>query len=147
MKNKDLILKVLTLANKGKEGHVPSSLSILDILDTLYGRFIAKKKLDKFVLSKGHGCLSFYAVLEKYKIINKLNNFCSFDSKFGGHPDKNKITGVESSTGSLGHGFPFACGMAMAKKIKNEKGKVFVLIGDGECNEGTIWETLLLASH
>ena len=71
MKNKDLILKVLTLANKGKEGHVPSSLSILDILDTLYGRFIAKKKLDKFVLSKGHGCLSFYAVLEKYKIRQK----------------------------------------------------------------------------
>ena len=147
MKNRELILKILTLAYKGKEGHVPSSLSILDIIDTLYERFIIKKKLNKFVLSKGHGCLSFYAVLEKYKIIKNFNNFCSFDSKFGGHPDRNKIRGVESSTGSLGHGFPFACGIAMAKKIKKEKGKVFTLIGDGECNEGTIWETLLLASH
>ncbi len=144
---KNLILRILDLANKGGEGHVPSSLSILDILDTLYERFINKNKLNKFILSKGHGCLSFYAVLEKYKVVKNLDDFCSFNSNFGGHPDKNKITGVESSTGSLGHGFPFACGISMAKKIKNEKGKIFVLIGDGECNEGTIWETLLLASH
>lgn len=147
IKNRKLILRILTLANKGKEGHVPSSLSILDIINTLYEKFIIKNKLNKFVLSKGHGCLSLYAVLEKYKIIKNLNNFCSYNSNFGGHPDKNKIKGVESSTGSLGHGFPFACGISMAKKIKKEKGKVFVLIGDGECNEGTIWESLLLASH
>ena len=145
--NNKLILKILTLANEGQEGHVPSSLSILDILDTLYEKFIIKNKSNKFILSKGHGCLSLYAVLEKYKIVKKLNNFCSFKSDYGGHPDKNKIKGVESSTGSLGHGFPFACGIAMAKKIKKEKGKVFTIIGDGECNEGTIWETLLLASH
>jgi transketolase len=147
VKTKKLILRILTLANKGGEGHVPSYLSILDILDTLYANFITKNKLNKFILSKGHGCLSFYAVLEKYNIVKNLNSFCSFNSNFGGHPDKNKIKGVESSTGSLGHGFPFACGISMAKKIKKEKGKVFVLIGDGECNEGTIWETFLLGSH
>ncbi len=142
-----LILRILSLAHKGREGHVPSSLSILDILDTLYEKFIIKNKFNKFILSKGHASLALYVVLEKYKIIKNLDNFCKFNSNFGGHPDKNKIKGVESSTGSLGHGFPFACGISMAKKIKKEKGKVFVLIGDGECNEGTIWETLLLASH
>jgi len=144
---KKLILKIIQLAFKGKEGHVPSALSILDLLDTLYKKFITKSKFNKFVLSKGHGSLALYVILEKYKIINKVNNFCSFSSNFGGHPDKNKIRGVESSTGSLGHGFPFACGMALGKKVKKEKGKVFVLIGDGECNEGSIWETCLLANH
>lgn len=142
-----LIYRILTLASKGGEGHVPSSLSILDIIDTLYEKFITKNKSNKFVLSKGHGCLAFYVVLEKHSIIKNLDTFCSFNSNFGGHPDKNKIKGVESSTGSLGHGFPFACGAALAKKIKNEKGKIFSLIGDGECNEGTIWESLLIASH
>ena len=144
---KKLIIKIIQLAFKGKEGHVPSALSILDLLDTLYKKFITKSKFNKFVLSKGHGSLALYVILEKYKIINKINNFCSFSSNFGGHPDKNKIKGVESSTGSLGHGFPFACGMALGKKVKKEKGKVFVLIGDGECNEGSIWETCLLANH
>ena len=144
---KKLILKIIQLAFKGKEGHVPSALSILDLLDALYKKFISKSKFNKFVLSKGHGSLALYVILEKYKIINKINNFCSFSSNFGGHPDKNKIRGVESSTGSLGHGFPFACGMALGKKVKKEKGKVFVLIGDGECNEGSIWETCLLANH
>ena len=144
---KKLIIKIIQLAFKGKEGHVPSALSILDLLDALYKKFITKSKFNKFVLSKGHGSLALYVILEKYKIINKINNFCSFSSNFGGHPDKNKIRGVESSTGSLGHGFPFACGMALGKKVKKEKGKVFVLIGDGECNEGSIWETCLLANH
>ena len=141
------ILRILKLAQKGKEGHVPSSLSILDIIETLYKKFITKKKFDKFVLSKGHGSLALYVVLEKYKITKNLESFCSFNSNFGGHPDKNKIKGVESSTGSLGHGFPFASGIALAKKIKNERGKVFCLIGDGECNEGTIWETCMIANH
>ena len=71
--NKKLILRILTLANKGKEGHVPSSLSILDIVNTLYEKFIIKNKFNKFVLSKGHGCLSLYAVLEKYKFEAKKN--------------------------------------------------------------------------
>ncbi len=142
-----LILRILSLASKGAEGHVPSALSILDIIDVLYQKFILKNKFNKFVLSKGHGCLAFYVVLEKYKIIKNLNSFCSFSSNFGGHPDKNKIKGIESSTGSLGHGFPFSCGQALAKKIKDEKGKIFTLIGDGECNEGSIWETCMIASH
>jgi len=142
-----LILKIIRLAFIGQEGHVPSALSILDLIDTVYKKYITKNKLNKFVLSKGHGSLALYVVLEKYKIIKNVNTFCSYFSKYGGHPDKNKIKGVESSTGSLGHGFPFASGMALGKKIKKENGKVFVLIGDGECNEGSIWETCLIANH
>ena len=142
-----LILKIIRLAFIGQEGHVPSALSILDLIDSVYKKYITKNKLNKFVLSKGHGSLALYVVLEKYKIIKNVNTFCSYFSKYGGHPDKNKIKGVESSTGSLGHGFPFASGMALGKKIKKESGKVFVLIGDGECNEGSIWETCLIANH
>ena len=89
-----LIHRILTLASKGGEGHVPSSLSILDIIDTLYEKFITKNKSNKFVLSKGHGCLAFYVVLEKHSIIKNLDTFCSFNSNFGGHPDKNKIKGL-----------------------------------------------------
>ena len=69
------------------------------------------------------------------------------DSKLGGHPDRNKLKWVEASTGSLGHGFPIAAGIAFGEKIKGTKSKVYVIIGDGECNEGTIWETAMLASH
>ncbi len=91
--------------------------------------------------------MSLYVILEKYKYIKNIYNYCKFNSKYGGHPDSSKINGVESSTGSLGHGFPFSIGLAMAKKIKKEKGKIITLIGDGECNEGTVWESCLLASH
>jgi transketolase len=75
-----------------------------------------------------------------------LNTFCDVDSKLGGHPT-DKIFGVESSTGSLGHGLPIGVGMALAYRIKKYKGKVYVLVGDGEANEGTIWESALLAKH
>jgi transketolase len=75
-----------------------------------------------------------------------IENFCKFDSKLGGHPSC-RLNHVECSTGSLGHGMPFALGMAMSEKIKGSDKKVFTIIGDGESNEGTIWETALLASH
>jgi len=145
--NQDIILKILKTAKNGGEGHVPSSLSILNILEVLYAHYIKKNGHNRFILSKGHGCISLYAILEKYKFIKNIDTFCKFNSNFGGHPDSNKINGVETSTGSLGHGFPFSIGLAMAKKIKNEQGKIITLIGDGECNEGTIWESCLLASH
>jgi transketolase len=87
--------------------------------------------------------------LEEKNIIKKkdLNSFCKYNSRFGGHPDSNKIKSVEASTGSLGHGFPFAAGIAYASKIRKIKNRTIVLIGDGESNEGTIWETCMLAAH
>ena len=145
MNKKFLINRILELAQINKEGHIPSSLYILDILYNIYSIIQPK---DKFLLSKGHAALGLYVILEHFKKIDPvlLNNFCSFDSHFGGHPCSN-ISVIEASTGSLGHGFPIAVGMALAKKIKKEEGKIYVIIGDGECNEGTIWESALLASH
>ena len=117
-----LILKIIRLAFIGQEGHVPSALSILDLIDTVYKKYITKNKLNKFVLSKGHGSLALYVVLEKYKIIKNVNTFCSYFSKYGGHPDKNKIKGVESSTGSLAW-FPVCQWYGVREKIKKEMEK------------------------
>jgi transketolase len=141
-----LVKTILTLAHKKKEGHIGSSLSILDILYVLYDKFIYKKE-NRFVLSKGHASLGLFVVLDHFGLLGSpLDSFCDFDSPYGGHPC-NKVTAVETSTGSLGHGLPIAVGMAMGNKINGSKGKVYVLIGDGEANEGSIWESALLASH
>jgi len=153
---KKLISRIAELSVIGKEGHVPSALSILDIVWVIYNKIIninllkrRSRKRDFFILSKGHGCLAQYVVLEKKGIIFKkdLNTFCKYKSNFGGHPDSNKIEGIECSTGSLGHGFPFAAGVAYGNKLLNIKSKVITLVGDGECNEGSIWETAMIASH
>lgn len=142
---KDLIVKILTLANKKKEGHIGSSLSILDILLVLYKNYINKN--NKFVLSKGHASLGLFVVLEYFGLLESdLNTFCDFNSEFGGHPC-NKVKHVETSTGSLGHGLPIAVGMALGNKIQKLEGTVYVLIGDGESNEGSIWEAAMLAAH
>ena len=138
------------------EGHIPSAFSILDILWILYDRVLDIKPgnlenddRDRFILSKGHGSLAHYAVLaEKGFFLDfNLKEFAQFKSPLGGHPDRNKVPGVEASTGSLGHGFPIAVGVAMALKIKKSTSRVFALVGDGECNEGTIWESAQLAVH
>jgi len=152
----NLRIRICELAAKGGEGHVPSALSVLDIVWVIYDKFIDLKKVNNskidrehFIMSKGHGCLAQYVVLEEKKLVKKknLDTYLSFNSQFGGHPDHNKIKGVEASTGSLGHGFPIAAGIAYAKKLLKLDSKVFCLVGDGECNEGTIWETCLLASN
>ena len=153
--NKDLRVKILKMIFNSKEGHLPSSFSIIDIINNIYSyhlRNIKKKKIterDIFILSKGHGGAALYAVLNKFNFISKtiINNYAKKDSILGGHPDSTKIEGVDFSTGSLGHGFPAAVGLAAALKILNSNYKVYCLIGDGECNEGTIWESALIASN
>ena len=141
---KELINKVVETAYNGKEGHIPSSLSILDILYVIY-----EQKLNKnFILSKGHATLGLYVVHNHFGLLNDISlyDFCSPGSQLIGHPS-DKIDGITASTGSLGHGLPIGVGMALGNKIKNSKERVVVLIGDGEANEGTIWESALLASH
>jgi len=147
---------ILDAGYNSKEGHIPSAYSILEIVYSFYKHLSKNKQmgfneidLDKFVLSKGHGSLALYAVLAEFGYFSKdwKNNFASFNSDFGGHPDRLKVPGVEASTGSLGHGIAIAAGMAYAKRIRLNKARVFCLIGDGELNEGTIWETLLVASQ
>lgn len=133
---KKLRNRILEVALRDGMGHIPSALSILDIIWVLYDRVMTKD--DQFILSKGHGCMALYAVLEEKGLLD-------WSSRLWGHPKRGGA--ILASTGSLGHGFPMAVGLALAKKIKGEKGRVFVLVGDGECNEGTTWESAMLASH
>ena len=142
----DLRRTIIETAFNAGEGHIASALSILDIVWVLYDRVLQPE--DCFILSKGHGCLALYAVLAKKNIIDKslLTNAFKFDSLLGGHPDRNKVP-VEASTGSLGHGLPIAVGRALARKIRKQPGRVYCLVGDGECNEGSIWEACLIAAH
>jgi len=153
--NSDLRKTIVEIIYQSKEGHIPSSFSIVDIIEFLYAKVLrydpanpAWEDRDYFVLSKGHGAAAFYVVLEKYKFITKkeLEAYSSKQGILGGHPDMTKVPGAEASTGSLGHGFPIAAGIALGLKIKKKKNKVYTLLGDGECNEGTIWETALVAA-
>ncbi len=128
--------RILDVAFRDGMGHIPSALSILDVVWTLHNKVMTKD--DQFILSKGHGCMALYAVLEEKGQLD-------WSTKLMGHPRRGGA--ILASTGSLGHGLPMAVGLAMAKKIKGEAGRVFCLIGDGECNEGTTWESALLAAH
>jgi len=152
--NEDLRIRIVEHAYAKKEGHIPSCFSIIDILSVLYGKFLKYnpknpdwKERDYFILSKGHGSGALYAILEKYGFIDPEIKAKNLEKKiFGGHPDCTKIPGVEASTGSLGHGIGIAAGIALGLKIKERKNRVIALIGDGESNEGTVWETALVAS-
>ncbi|MGZ3622986.1 MAG: transketolase [Ktedonobacteraceae bacterium] len=149
------IKRLMSLAT-GDEKHGSSSLSTLDVLWVLYDRILRFdpknprwENRDRFVLSKGHGCVSYYAILadKGFFPTSTLKTFMQYDSILGAHPDRNQVPGVEASTGSLGHGLPMAAGMAIALRLKKSDRRVFALVGDGECNEGSIWETALLAGN
>lgn len=139
--------QIVMTAYKAGGGHIPSALSILPIVEALYNGVMGKH--DRFILSKGHGCLALYVVLAEKGLITQedLDNFGKYEGILGGHPDRRKVPGVICSTGSLGHGLPQAVGIALAKKIKGEAGRVYCLVGDGECNEGSNWEAAMLAAH
>ncbi len=154
--NKDLRIKIVKMISKAKEGHIPSSFSILDIIHFVYTNVLKFKKnnpnwikRDYFILSKGHGCAALYVVLNKLGILTD-KDIAEYSSKkgiLGGHPDSTNVPGAEASTGSLGHGFPTAIGLALGFKIQKKKNKIFVLVGDGECHEGTVWESANIASN
>jgi transketolase len=148
--------RVIELAAASGEGHIGSALSILDVLRVLYAGVLridpAKPddpQRDRFVLSKGHGSLGLYVALADAGFFpsEALDDFCTYDSRFGGHPDCNKVPGVEASTGSLAHGAPMSVGLALGLRIRKSDARVFCMIGDGEANEGAIWEATLLGAH
>lgn len=146
--HKDLSKEIRTLiidaAYNAKHGHIPSALSIVEIVVAIHS---IKTSDDEMVLSKGHGCLALYSYLTTQGILTKtqLRNFGKRGSSLGGHPDRNKVKDIYASTGSLGHGLPIAVGAALARKIQNKPGLIYCIVGDGESNEGTIWESLMLA--
>src|SRR4051794_1585584 len=139
---------------RGDEKHDASSYSTLEVVDVLYDvmRFDPKRPewegRDRFILSKGHGPLAFYAVLVKHGFFaaEELERFLTWEGILGGHPDRNRVPGVEASTGSLGHGLPMAVGVAYALRARGaDAQRVFVLTGDAELNEGSNWEAILHA--
>ena len=132
-----------------------SAMSLVEILRILYDEFIKfdpkkpkNENRDRLILSKGHGCLALYAILadKNFIKIKDLDTTSRFNSILGGHPESLKIPGVEVSTGALGHGFPVGVGMAVAAKLKKQNHNIYVIIGDGESNEGSIWEAALYVS-
>ncbi len=149
-------IQQLMMLATGDEKHDESAHSTLDVLWVLYDRILRYdphnprwEDRDRFVLSKGHGPIALYAILANKGFFSPthLKTFRTWDSILGGHPDRNLVPGVEASTGSLGHGLPMAIGMALALRAKSTPRRVFVLIGDGESNEGSVWESILLAGN
>ncbi len=145
--------RILEVSYKSGRGHIPTSFSIVEILKALYDLMQHRpadpdwEERDLFILSKGHGALAHYSVLAEqgYFPVEDIFSLGRLDSRFGCHADRLKVPGVEASTGSLGHGIGLAVGMAMGLKIRESKRRVYVVIGDGESNEGSVWEAVLVA--
>ena len=146
-----LVLDTLITAGRGHPG---PALSLIEILRVLYDDILSIRaeeplweERDRCILSKGHGCLALYAVLADKGFFPKedLSTFCSFDSYLGGHPEYGKIPGVEASTGALGHGLSIGVGFALSARIKKKNWRTFVVMGDGEINEGAVWEAAMAA--
>ena len=136
--------------------HIGGALSIVEILILLYYKYLSidprnpeKEDRDRFILSKGHAGVGLAPLLARKGFFDfeLLKDFNKFNSPFGMHLDKHKVVGLDASTGSLGHGLPMAVGLALGARLQGKKWMTYCLLGDGECNEGTIWEAAMAASH
>ncbi len=136
--------------------HIGGGLSVLDIMTVLYHKYMNIKvedpnweDRDRFILSKGHAGVSYAATLCDYGFndVEQLKTFNLYGSKMGMHLDSNKVVGVDASTGSLGHGMSIAVGTALAARLQGKDYKTFVVLGDGECDEGSNWEAAMSAVH
>ena len=144
------------MTHYGKSSHIASILSIVDIVSVLYESILnidpktpKKPNRDRFILSKGHAGAAIYAALAEkgFFKVSELKKHCSNGSNLSGHVSHKNIPGVEFSTGSLGHGLSVSCGIAYSAKINKSKFRVFTLLSDGECDEGSNWEAILFAAH
>jgi transketolase len=145
---------IVRMLEGGGRGHVGSALSLVEILRVLYDDVLQYDPhnpnwldRDRFILSKGQGCLALYAVLADKGFFpdSELDRFCHSEGLLGGHPEI-RVPGIEASTGSLGHGLAIGIGFALNAKYENSDYRTFVAIGDGESNEGSIWEGAMCAS-
>ena len=148
--------EIVTMIHGAKSGHPGGSLSAVEILTALYFDEMnidptnpKMEDRDRFVLSKGHAAPVLYATLAERGFFDKkeLAGFRKFGAMLQGHPDMNKVPGVDMSTGSLGQGFSAACGMAMGSKLDNAPWNVYAILGDGEIQEGIVWEATMSAAH
>ncbi len=138
---------VITSIYNASTGHPGGSLSCVDILVALYFE-VMKPNFDRFILSKGHAAPALYTTLAEsgYFPRNELSFLRKNDGYLQGHPSA-KISGIEVSSGSLGQGLSIGCGLSLSKKLDEDISRVFVLLGDGECDEGQVWEAAMFASH
>jgi transketolase len=144
---------VIEQSKRAHVGHIGSSLSVADILGTLYAGVLrgggpADPERDRMVLSKGHASLALYAALHESGVVGtgELESFCVDGSRLGTHPD-HTVPGIEFSTGSLGHGLSLATGSALGARLSGSARRTFVLMSDAECNEGSVWEAIMFAAH
>ena len=157
--SKHLRQNILKMIHNSQSGHPGGALSCIDLLNVLFNKCMKHfpecdnnpqyEKRDRFILSKGHASAALYAIMAHcgYFEEKELMTFRLFGSKLQGHPCCNKLKGVEISTGSLGQGLSIGCGMAMGLKLDKSESKVFVLMGDGEIEEGSVWEAAMNAAH
>ena len=150
-------VSAMTMTHHARLGHTGGDLSSADILAALYFGQVLKvdpanpgwPQRDRFVMSKGHCSAALYSTLAQrgFFPLAQLRTFMDPLSMLNGHPDRNKVPGVEANTGPLGHGLPISVGMAMAARMRGEAWRVFVLVGDGELQEGSNWEAAMCAQH
>ena len=147
---------ILMTAFEAGRGHIAPAFSLADVMTALYFNVLhvdpsnpAWCERDRCVLSKGHGCLVLYAVLAEAGFFPKetLATFCQDGSVLAGHPDRLRVPGVELSAGSLGHGLSVGVGIALAAQYDNADYRTFVVLGDGELNEGSVWEAVMAGAH
>jgi transketolase len=145
---------VIRTLEGGERGHVGSSMSLIEIMRVLYDdvlRYRPKEPQwryrDRMILSKGHGCIALYVMLadKGFFPLDTLDTFCRRDSILGGHPEAGKVPGVEASTGALGHGLSIGVGVALAVRMQKRDCRVIIVLGDGEIEEGSVWEAAMCA--
>ncbi len=155
-RSRHLRQRVIDTVEGGGRGHIGSAMSLIEILRVLYDDVMDFRvtdplwtNRDRLILSKGHGCIALYVMLadKGFISLNDLQTFCKFDSRLGGHPEHGQLPGVEASTGALGHGLAVGVGMAYAARLRGATHRIFVILGDGELDEGSVWESALAASH
>jgi len=154
--SREIRKKVLKMMFDSQTAHLGGCLSCVDILNVLYFKILKidpqdplAEDRDRFLLSKGHGAAALYAALAQRGFFSEeiLNGYCQDGGKLPGHSTRGCVPGVEVSTGSLGHGLPMGAGMAIAAKNGGKNYRIFVLMSDGECEEGSVWEAALFAAH
>jgi transketolase len=146
--------EIIHAVERARRGHLNSAFSVVEILRLLYDEILRVDPAnplwpdrDRLILSKGHGCLALYVVLAEKGFFPRehLQTFCAHGSILGGHPQLGKVPGVEASTGSLGHGLPIGVGFALGGRLDGRDFRTYVVLGDGECDEGSVWEAAMCA--
>ncbi|MCX5863196.1 MAG: transketolase [Deltaproteobacteria bacterium] len=144
---------ILDASKRANVGHIGSALSVADIVAVLFAKSLCMPgtddpNRDRFIMSKGHAALALYAALHLNGIVGyeALLTYCQDGSRLGVHPEHH-LAGIDFSTGSLGHGLSFGAGVALAARLSGAKYRSFVLVSDAECNEGSLWETVMFSAH